>query len=69
MGVSLNVSYTTKLSEVKAQLVPFLSGLKPNKMQLKHPAHGFMKDSLSLAYYNVSDNTEVLLVPKVRGRR
>ena len=68
-GVSLTVDYSAKLRDVKSQLVPFLSGLKENKMQLKHPQHGFMKDSLSLAHYNVDGTVEVLLVPKVRGRR
>jgi hypothetical protein len=61
--------YTARISDVKTLLVPLVTGgLKQNKMQLKHPSHGFMKDSLTLAHYNIHAGVHVLLVPKVRGR-
>ena len=63
------MAYNSRVGDVKAKLVPLLGGgLKQNKMQLKHAVHGFMKDSLSLAHYNVDSSATVLLVPKVRGR-
>lgn len=69
-AITVQVPYSSRISDVKEKLVPLLaaSGLKQNKMQLKHPTHGFMKDSLSLAHYNVDGSAQVLLVPKVRGR-
>lgn len=68
--LNVNVEYTDRVKEVKGKLAPLVasSGLKQNKIQLKHPVHGFMKDSLTLAHYNAVAETALLLVPKVRGR-
>jgi hypothetical protein len=54
---------------VKAALKPQLGNMPMNKMQLKHSQQGFLKDTFSLAHYNIGPMTTLELVPKTRGGR
>jgi len=68
--LSVSVHVTTKIKVVKQQLQSQLAGMPVNKMQLKSPSIGFLKDMLSLAFLNIGvDNNSLELVPKTRGRR
>ncbi len=73
--ISMSVDVMTKVKALKQQLQVQLQlggngdeSMPVNKMQLKSPTAGFLKDSLSLAYLNIGPNNALLeLVPKVRG--
>jgi hypothetical protein len=68
--ISLSVpGVKASIKEVKELLTPMLGGMPPNKMQLKSPASGFLKDSQTLASYNVAGNTTLELLPRSRGKR
>jgi hypothetical protein len=71
-GQTIDVTLTakSKIKDVKELLKGQLGGMPMNKMQLRHPASGFMnKDGLSLAHYNVGPGMTIDLVPKTRGGR
>lgn len=69
-SISITVDVMTKIKAIKQQLLTKLGGMPVNKMQLKSPSVGFLKDGLSLAHLNIGPNYEPLeLVPKVRGGR
>jgi hypothetical protein len=71
-GQTIDVTLTakSKIKDVKELLKGQLGGMPMNKMQLRHPASGFMnKDALSLAHYNVGPGMTIDLVPKTRGGR
>mmetsp|Transcript_2006 Transcript_2006/g.3640 ORF Transcript_2006/g.3640 Transcript_2006/m.3640 type:complete len:717 (+) Transcript_2006:90-2240(+) len=68
--ISITVDVMTTIKDVKQQVQSQLGGIPPNKMQLRKSNIGFLKDSLSLAYYNVGPGNNILeLLPKVRGGR
>lgn len=68
--ISITVDVRTKIKAIKQQIQSQLGGMPVNKMQLKSPSTGFLKDASSLAFLNIGPNYEPLqLVPKVRGGR
>jgi len=68
--MSVTVDVMTKVKAIKQQIRVKLGDMPVNKMQLKSPEIGFLKDSLSLAYLNIGPNNNSLsMVPKVRGGR
>ena len=67
--VDISLTASSKLKEVKAALKPQLGNMPMNKMQLKHSTAGFLKDTFSLAHYNIGPMTTLELVPKTRGGR
>ncbi len=71
-GQTINVSIDvmTKIKGLKQKLQPQLGGMPVNKMQLKSPDVGFLKDAFSLAKLNIASHSPAIeLVPKVRGGR
>ena len=71
-GQTINVSIDvmTKIKGLKQKLQPDLGGMPVNKMQLKSPDVGFLKDAFSLAKLNIASHSPAIeLVPKVRGGR
>jgi hypothetical protein len=69
-NMSVTVDVMTKVKAIKQQIRVKLGDMPVNKMQLKSPEIGFLKDSLSLAYLNIGPNNNSLsMVPKVRGGR
>ena len=67
--IDIAVKASSKIKELKVMLQDQVGGMPLNKMQLKHPVSGFMKDGLSIAYLNVVPMTTLDLVPKTRGGR
>mmetsp|Transcript_18767 Transcript_18767/g.42466 ORF Transcript_18767/g.42466 Transcript_18767/m.42466 type:complete len:701 (-) Transcript_18767:41-2143(-) len=68
--IDLTMAATCKIKELKEKIREELGGGMPtNKMQIKHPSFGFMKDVMSLAYFNIGPMTSLDLVPKKRGGR
>lgn len=68
--LTLSCSVSSTVKEVKQMLSVELGGMPPNKQQLKDMLLGFLKDSSSLAKYNISNgHTPLELVVRSRGRR
>ena len=67
--VDVSLAASAKIKAIKEALKPQLGNMPTNKMQLKHPNAGFLKDSFSLAHYNIGPMTTLELVPKTRGGR
>jgi hypothetical protein len=66
--LSITVDVMTVIKSVKQKIQSQL-GMPVNKMQLKSPNTGFLKDGLTLAFLNIGpDHGALELVPKVRGR-
>lgn len=66
--ISLEVDVMTSVKAIKESLQTHLGSMPINKIQLKSPGIGFLKDSHSLAYLNIG-STDLEMVPKVRGGR
>lgn len=67
--IDMTVKATSKIKEMKGMLKDQLGGMPVNKMQLKHPSTGFLKDGNSIAHFNIGPMTTLDLVPKTRGGR
>ena len=68
--IDLTMAATCKIKELKEKIREELGGDMPtNKMQIKHPSYGFMKDAMSLAHFNIGPMSTLDLVPKTRGGR
>lgn len=67
--VSLSVDVTSKIRQVKTELKDQLGEMPVNKMQLKIPSSGFLKDAATLAYLNIGPTATLEMVPKTRGGR
>ncbi len=61
-------SVMRSVKELKEQLSPLLGGMPLNKMQIKSPLHGFLKDGQSLASYNVGAPDSSFLELRTRSR-
>jgi hypothetical protein len=61
-------SVMRSVKEVKEQLSPLLGGMPVNKMQIKSPLHGFLKDGQSLASYNIGAPDSAYLELRTRSR-
>mmetsp|Transcript_9409 Transcript_9409/g.14023 ORF Transcript_9409/g.14023 Transcript_9409/m.14023 type:complete len:748 (-) Transcript_9409:180-2423(-) len=68
--LSISVDVMTKIKGLKQKLQAQLGDMPLNKMQLKSPDIGFLKDAFSLAKLNIGSHSKPIeLVPKVRGGR
>ena len=67
--VQLPQGVRTSVKDLKLALSPLLSNMPPSKQQFKEPARGFLKDTSTLAFYNLGTGTSLELVPRKRGRR
>ncbi len=68
--LSVSIDVMTKIKGLKQKLQPELGGMPVNKMQLKSPDVGFLKDAFSLAKLNIASHSPAIeLVPKVRGKK
>ena len=69
-AVSVRVDVTTgTIKTVKEACRSELGGMPTNKMQLRMPGAGFLKDKDTLAGLNIGPGTTLDLVPKKRGGR
>ena len=68
--LSVAVDVFSKVKAVKEELSKsHLNGMPANKIQLKHPSIGFLKDAMSLASLNIGPTATLEMIPKTRGRR
>lgn len=67
--LQISVELKNTVAEVKSQLSDILSGMPISKMKLKNITHSVMKDSNTLAFYNVMPASIVELAVKERGGR
>ncbi len=68
--LKVSVDVMTKIKGLKQKLQAQLGDMPLNKMQLKSPDVGFLKDAFSLAKLNIGSHSKPIeLVPKVRGGR
>jgi hypothetical protein len=63
------VPVSSTVRELKQRLGALLGDMPANKQKLKHSAHGFLKDTHSLATYNLPTPLLLELASKTRGRR
>lgn len=68
-NVPLVVAITSSAGDLKNQLSAQFGNMPTNKMQLKGDKQGFLKDSNSLAFYNLEDGSVLSLLAKKRGGR
>jgi splicing factor 3A subunit 1 len=68
LTVTLPTGVRASIRDLKDALMPLLHGLPPNKQQLRDAARGFLKDTNTLAHYNLSSGAVLELVPRKRGR-
>lgn len=69
-GQTLSVSMDPKqtITDLKNLIKEQLGGMPPSKMKLELKGIGFLKDSASLASFNINDDSLVTLGVKARGR-
>ena len=67
--VSLNVPVMGTIKQIKDELRTHLNDIAINKIQIKSNLHGFLKDNLSMAYYNLGPLVSLEMVPKTRVRK
>ena len=66
----MDLDTTATVKDLKAALKDQLGGMPENKQQLKHAKLGFLKDTLSLAHFNIrSGDAPIELIVRSRGRR
>jgi len=68
-ALALELPVMTTIKDVKEKLAALCGGMPANKQQLKSGSLGFLKDSLSLAHFNLGNGAALQLVPKSRGGR
>jgi len=69
LSIQVNVSETIKSFKKILSDHEELKGLAANKIQLKHPSFGFLKDNMTLGKYNLDEGDGVELSVKTRGGR
>ena len=62
-------SLAEKIVDLKRLIKPLAGDLAQNKQKLSTPDLGFLKDTASLAYYNLKDKAVINLSIKARGKR
>ena len=62
-------SLSDKIVDLKRAIKPLAGDLPQNKQKLSTPGLGFLKDTASLAYYNLRNGSVVTLSIKARGKR
>jgi hypothetical protein len=68
--LSIPVNVMAKVKVVKEELAQLhLNGMPANKIQLKEPNKGFLKDAMTLAAHNVGPTATLELTLKTRGGR
>jgi splicing factor 3A subunit 1 len=68
LSLTVPAGVRATVRDLKDALMPLLHGMPPNKQQLRDTARGFLKDTNTLAYYNLSSGAVLELVPRKRGR-
>jgi len=69
-GQTLDISVDSlqdKIIDLKRAIKPLVGELAQNKQKLSTPGLGFLKDTASLAYYNLKDGSTIHLTLKERG--
>jgi len=67
--ITVSVEFGKTVRELKQQLQGQLGDMPPNKMLLKSTDRGFLKDSFTLAHYNLRPGETLKLSAKRRGKK
>lgn len=67
--LEIKISLADKIVDLKRMIKPLAGDLAQNKQKLSTPALGFLKDTASLAYYNLGNGAVLNLSIKARGKR
>jgi len=68
VSFQIQESVSSSVLEFKERLSPLVDNLPANKMKLRIPANGItLRDSVTLAYFNIGPNTQMELSVKQRG--
>lgn len=67
--ISVVIDIGTNVKALKQQISDVQGGMPPSKMQIRHPVHGFLKDSMTLGSYNLISGTVLQLTVRSRGGR
>lgn len=66
--LQINVdSLKDNILDLKRAITPLVGELAQNKQKLSTPGLGFLKDTATLAYYNLKDGSTIMLTLKERG--
>ncbi|KAJ1488227.1 hypothetical protein T484DRAFT_2125765 [Baffinella frigidus] len=57
----------TPIKDIKEMLQHQLGGLAPNKLKLSTFDHGVLRDTQTLAFYNIVDREQISVAVKERG--
>jgi len=69
-SVALECGLLDTIRTLKEKLsAAHLGNMPPSKQQLKSPSLGFLKDSLTVAHFNIPVGSTLDLVVRTRGRR
>ncbi len=66
--LTITISIKSSVKDLKDMISSQLS-IPSNKFQLKHTLQGFLKDKLTMGYYNFDTNTDFMMSLKQRGGR
>eukprot|EP00501_MAST-03F_sp_TOSAG23-6_P001435 GSMAST32.ASY1.ANO1.1492.1 assembled CDS len=67
--IEINANLSETIKQIKLKLSTHLGKMPCNKQQLKSVQFGFLRDNLSLSHYNFTGTIDLVLKPKVRGKR
>ena len=68
-ALALDCTVVDTIRTVKEKLSKHLGNMPATKQQLRSPTLGFLKDSLTLAHFNIANGSMLDLVVRSRGRR
>ena len=67
--ISVMIDIGANVKALKQQIGDMQGGMPASKMQIRHPIHGFLKDTMTLGHYNLLSGTVLQLSVRSRGRK
>ncbi len=63
----ISVSVTETVKDLKDKIGQLLGNMPASKQQIKHPTHGFLKDTQNFAALNIGPGTNLEMTLRSRG--